>query len=1265
MQFSYESSVMDDDIMSEQSLSLAATNTTKPKKIVMGRSRPQLPPSGLTLGPAAGTASPFRGPGRFLTLAMDGQTAKGAQEVERQSQILMAKMRAGSVPARQATGPGSPRPQGKENRAGGRVQSSSPARRPPCSPLRQQVGPTVCIRPDLAGLQMARAMHSPVVAAAGLARPVLDSTVGTDLLERAAAGSPGRAPPFLTSTCHKLAIAKSRVTPARVMLSRLKTPLPGLPVGRLLLDTREQQPRVPDPFPPVERTDSAEGFLPTPPLYRNPPPRKPAAAVGAKKKRAEIDLGDPDKPEEEEAPRKAEQGRERPGTNRDSDADLGFGQPPPKEKPGGKAPGGRGKVQAATPKVAAKRAQAPAAAPTVAEEETTFNNFAKPSTKRAKAPQAAPAVVEEVTFNNFAKPSAPKARKKAPAAGQAPETTFLDLWMPRLKGNKLFIEGNKLDSATGAYFDERWTTSRIVSRTDEKTVATKKGSRYVLEGGLRVRDSEMVGSAPIPGFIIANFAAGFPENWEQLVSNWVTWVERQQQPAASTSLAGGIMFNSTRLLQTPSQTLRPGASNLSTMSSVTAVEASRFLPLAANRTGSCLACPNCNTFLLAPTAAAEQSGRLELATIQEERELPADRPSSLSQERAAPRKDSSDESPVKQVEHRSRSKNIRTNFNSATFLNSTMSKTEVTNLRVKDYPHISQVNKKNMYTCMFCDFTSNLFGSLKKHISSEHSQEEPGQAPPARKAGRRSQSAESALSPAPPASKQRRSLSASDEALPDCVEVRTDNKGKVSYFCQPCNFHSKQPTDFFIKRHLGTAKHAKRMELEKQPKGVKRKSTSSLSSSPSRKQNRQGEAGKGEKRKKQIAEQLVEDLSKNHKSKSPAPQPVRKQNPKKSPEKLKRSQEKLKKSQDKPDKSQDKAKKSMEKPEKAQEKPDKAQEKPKSQEKPDQAQEKPKKSQEKPEKSQGKHRLWSTETVLKPFTQGKPQENPKKPRTPGLRLYSCFACNFSSDEVDEMRAHLVTPAHGRKAKQVEQQEDEEEEAPGGYLHCDTCMFNTSTKKQFIKHLEGPRHRTEAEPAVPQPLDESRYGRKRKVNPAMKRKSVLYDTPEQDDGGEETPPVAKIVKKRKKTGAKEKQKITNAGAKSSVGNQEVVQSKPHKANNSLRRVVLDPAKVLHPAASSQPSAPKATKSAEEILQKISSNPKTVKQRQQNVDAMNEYNEDHEDDLFADRLAVKSKGSLFKSSARTLLPDSDTEGEQDVTLCSAKTPVTGGFLRFLRC
>ena len=289
----------------------------------------------------------------------------------------------------------------------------------------------------------------------------------------------------------------------------------------------------------------------------------------------------------------------------------------------------------------------------------------------------------------------------------------------------------------------------------------------------------------------------------------------------------------------------------------------------------------------------------------------------------------------------------------------------------------------------------------------------------------------------------------------------------------------------------------------------------------------------------------------------------------------------------------------------------------------------------------------------------------------------------------------MTPQHGRKVRQsVEDSTD-----ATGFLHCDICNVNEGDKKAFIRHLESGKHvrreqqatqsnktppsseevqvrnPLEEEPVVlkkqetvkGRPLDESRYGRKRKKNKAFARKSCVYTTPEfdEEDHEEEETPEEWKEKPKKKRKAEQAAVVPNAKpdrkSKAKLNEQTLLQrTKKHNvSDSSLRRVVLDPARAKatlpKPA---PPPPPQPTKSTEEILAKMSTNPKTVKQRKANMEAMEEYNENHEDDLFggASITAVKSKGSLFKPSSKTLLADTDSDDDQDVTLCSAKTPVT---------
>ena len=269
---------------------------------------------------------------------MNTEAARGAEEVERQTQLLMAKMRAGSVPARPPPGsplpkgyPGSPlRDRGKENRNKSRVQSSSPAKRTPLRPLKPlgnlqylSVKGTVEDSPQhrlpLTPRRQPLNIPSPVVAAAGLARGVLDTSVSTDVMRKGKESAR-----FITSTCARPQAARSRITPTHklsVSLVKLKkSQLAGVkPVSQTLLKPprkekrdydEEEEAAVHDLIPALERTDS-DNFYPTPPVYRLSclnldmcnvyfcqisRERKKTAASGkkSKMKHIEVDMGDPD-----------------------------------------------------------------------------------------------------------------------------------------------------------------------------------------------------------------------------------------------------------------------------------------------------------------------------------------------------------------------------------------------------------------------------------------------------------------------------------------------------------------------------------------------------------------------------------------------------------------------------------------------------------------------------------------------------------------------------------------------------------------------------------------------------------------------------------------------------------------------------------------------------------------------------------------------------------------------------------------------------------
>jgi len=274
-----------------------------------------------------------------------------------------------------------------------------------------------------------------------------------------------------------------------------------------------------------------------------------------------------------------------------------------------------------------------------------------------------------------------------------------------------------------------------------------------------------------------------------------------------------------------------------------------------------------------------------------------------------------------------------------------------------------------------------------------------------------------------------------------------------------------------------------------------------------------------------------------------------------------------------------------------------------------------------------------------------PLKNGRKNHVPGLGTFVCFACDVSYEQDSDMFDHLMTSKHNKMIKICKEKK---------YLSCNICGVITDRKDDHIKHMRTKKHlavlaknksevnkeqfvNKQAEMSVEEHAidNKSRFGRNRKKTKAMTRESCVYGTPE-EIAIEEGP------SKRPRDSPKTK------------NNQNRKQKK--KLVDSPRRTVINPFK------KSEESVParKPVKSTEDILRKVSSNPKTVKQRQQNAEALKEYNEDHEDDIFGEPLPTMSKPSLMKPSTKTLLAeDSDSDSEQDISLHSARTPVTSYF------
>merc|ERR1719350_475399 len=173
---------------------------------------------------------------------------------------------------------------------------------------------------------------------------------------------------------------------------------------------------------------------------------------------------------------------------------------------------------------------------------------------------------------------------------------------------------------------------------------------------------------------------------------------------------------------------------------------------------------------------------------------------------------------------------------------------------------------------------------------------------------------------------------------------------------------------------------------------------------------------------------------------------------------------------------------------------------------------------------------------------------------------------------------------------------------------------------------------------PRIAKQSRFGRNIKKTKALTRESCVYGTPEEI--------VEEEVPSKRTREAPNSKNIQNSR-----------KGKPQLLV-SPRRTVLNPFK----RTGSQEGLPvrKPVKSTEAIFEKVSANPTTVKQRQQNAEALKEYNENHEDDIFGQPLTTISKPTLLKASTKSLLnQDSDSDSEQDISVHSARTPMTSYF------
>eukprot|EP00090_Calanus_glacialis_P046750 TRINITY_DN9329_c0_g1_i1.p1 TRINITY_DN9329_c0_g1~~TRINITY_DN9329_c0_g1_i1.p1 ORF type:complete len:646 (-),score=260.72 TRINITY_DN9329_c0_g1_i1:23-1876(-) len=462
-------------------------------------------PSGMAV--VGGTATPNRGPGRFVTVNLDRNT--GEAEVAKQTEMVMNNLKnlqSGVVRSFSQT-------RDKENIPSNttRVQSSSPTRQQ----VRQALSPVKSRNVMLNELTQ-EFSPSPVKRVAG--REMFDNTVDTEPMSGDA--QKAAAPQVITSTSAKAFVSLKRVDVAQ--FARKNAAKQAAEATAVIEEENEDD----DEVFVKNLPRGSDAFQPTPARFSNR--KKEVRKVGVpRKKVAEVEDA-PDELQEAEVEKNKRIVKKpfKPGDSRPSEADLGFAPP-----------------------------RVPSPRPPSEMSEVTFN-FKKPSlmvptksasTKRKEAPED----LEDVQG----------------------ECRYLQSWIPRLRNKRLYVEGDLLDldkSDMGLGNDQRWVTSKIVKRVSSNRVATKKGTVYVLEGQLVVRNVEgdkLVEDGPTPHFIIDKFKEGFPENWERLVNHWIKFNDQNSINSVNMSV-----FNSTSMTNM-------SISNLTALSNISGISAntSRFL----------------------------------------------------------------------------------------------------------------------------------------------------------------------------------------------------------------------------------------------------------------------------------------------------------------------------------------------------------------------------------------------------------------------------------------------------------------------------------------------------------------------------------------------------------------------------------------------------------------------------------------------------------------------------------------------------------------
>jgi len=305
----------------------------------------------------------------------------------------------------------------------------------------------------------------------------------------------------------------------------------------------------------------------------------------------------------------------------------------------------------------------------------------------------------------------------------------------------------------------------------------------------------------------------------------------------------------------------------------------------------------------------------------------------------------------------------------------------------------------------------------------------------------------------------------------------------------------------------------------------------------------------------------------------------------------------------------------------------------------------------------------------------------------GEKNYICTLCNFKQTSKAKAATHINSKRHKAAKESAAKQVDNEK---GGASDQDDCSNEAVTEavreqpkgrsqsrnKKDSREVENNNveSRQENTHDLANQADEkqSRFGRNIKKNPAHARESCVYNTPEENDNPK---PVSKA--KSRKKGSDQTNKITNYIDKQSPqetttnsksilkkpksGKSQNPKSKvpPRTAEVSLRRTVID--KFKRKSTHNSPAQEhEEFVEVPKVASRISLNPKTIKERQNNLEAVEDYNKDHEDDLFDDVASKGNKKPLLKTKTKNLLEDSDSESENEISVHTARTP-TSAYMR----